>query len=82
MSSGRDLCNIVVGYWTGIMGGSSLGESLGVESGSKGGSSGDIPGGNVEGVELGDSGAEVCYTGDMSGINGYGKIEGYPTRDK
>ena len=42
MLDGRDLWNIAVGYWTGIMGGSSLGESLGVESGSKGGSSGEM----------------------------------------
>ena len=78
MSDGRDLWNIAVGYWTGIMGGSSLVESLGVEYGYKGGCSSEISGGNFEGAELGDSGSGVCYTVDMSGRNGYGKLEGYP----
>ena len=82
MSDGRYLWNIAVGSWTREMAVSPLGESLGVESVSKGGCSSEIYGGKLEGVELGGSCAEVCYTRDISGRNGYGKLESYPTGDK
>ena len=55
----KGLQKILVGSWTIKMDGSPLGQSLGTEHGDKGGSSGDIYGGELEGLELGESVTEV-----------------------
>ena len=59
------------------MDGFPLGESLDAEFGGKGGSSGEISGGELEVEELGESGAETCALGEISGGNGNGNLEGY-----
>ena len=82
MSDETNLWSIAVGSWTIKMDGYTLGESLGAEYGAEKGSSGEISSGELEGEELGESGTEVCSSGEMSGGNGYGNLEGYPLVEK
>ena len=41
-----------------------------------------MSGGELEGEALGDYGTEVGSSVEMSGLNGYGKLEGYPLGQK